>query len=241
MLVVVVVVVVEVVVVAVTVIQFLLVEGSKLVVVVVSVILVLLDMLSEVKIDILVGLFIHTYLYFSTTARLHGLRLLQHSNLAQGNFHHSSLSSCIHSFMCPFFVLRKRPSCNRSMPRETNPTPTPFCLRPWGDSKTPCRFLIISAPLKLLQPLLQLSNFKMIARFLTDATFFTKVSKPFHHHKFLKDVTSVCANTITTSTTSTTTSTTTITTTSTTIHYNRHHYFYSQLLPPHITTHSKGY
>jgi hypothetical protein len=38
----------------VTVVQFLLVEGSKLVVVVVSVILVL-DMLSEVKIDILVG------------------------------------------------------------------------------------------------------------------------------------------------------------------------------------------
>ena len=147
-------------------------------------------------------------------------------------YHLASIHSCV-----LFFVLRKRPSCNRSMPRETNPTPTPFCLRPWGDSKTPCRFLIISAPLKLLQPLLQLSNFKMIARFLTDATFFTKVSKPFHHHKFLKDVTSVCANTITTSTTSTTTSTTTITTTSTT----HHHYFYSQLLPPHITTHSKGY
>ena len=121
MLVVVVVVVVEVVVVAVTVVQFLLVEGSKLVVVVVSVILVLLDMLSEVKIDILVGLFIHTYLYFSTTARLHGLRLLQHSNLAQGNFHHSSLSSCIHSFMCPFFLSsgNGRPATGRCREKRT--------------------------------------------------------------------------------------------------------------------------
>ena len=96
--------------VVVVVVLVLLVEGSKLVVIVVSAFLVF-DMLSLVKIHILVGTisikrtrtarkryvsvkmtasYIHKYIhlcfYLFTTARLHGLHLLQHSNLAQGDF-----------------------------------------------------------------------------------------------------------------------------------------------------------